>query len=469
MIDNKTDRNISFVATEVLRELDDWTTVTEDGRVKIYSGHKYKLQQLINKLLRVCYLEYEKSNSTPLRDTLRLIVADALGQDFEQWLFLKPYTRKQGADIELPIAYLEDSRNLDGLQALRKALGMLGGKTAGRKLAPEKPAESGQSQPSKTPSEIELIEQFAEQLQNLVSIENCPKSAEAFNRWKIKLGDIINVDSFWKLADWLRYSDPALDDGTVWKEAEQLWVRANNITAEQADNYKVLGPVDDLRGFVSDLAGLLLRRAEIAEQRLKPAKPEQKAENVFKKTGDFWTVKFQGNTASIKDSKGMLYIAPLLEKPHQPISALKLAAQKNDTKLMNQGKVVEKKSIIEDSGKPQDLVDKDYLTDCKQRLDEIEEELRKAEKNNDPAEKDRLERERGQIRDLLKPALNLSGKSRSFSDNVQKTRVAVTMAIIRALKNINEHHPSLYRHLDNSIQRGTDFAYQPEKKISWQL
>jgi len=135
-----------------------------------------------------------------------------------------------------------------------------------------KPAEIQQSQRTETPSEIELIEQFAEQLQNLVSIENCPKSAKAFNRWKIKLGDIINVDSFWKLADWLHYSDPPLDDGTLWKEAEQLWVRANNITAEQADNYKVLGPVDDLRGFVSDLAGLLLRRAEIAKQRLKPEK-----------------------------------------------------------------------------------------------------------------------------------------------------------------------------------------------------
>lgn len=217
------------------------------------------------------------------------------------------------------------------------------------------------------------------------------------------------------------------------------------------------------------VSGIFEHRAETEQKGQSVKEPSKEAKNVFKKTGDFWTVKFQGNTASIKDSKGMLYIARLLEKPHQPISALKLATQKNDTKLMNQGKVVEKKSIIEDSGKSQDLVDKDYLTDCKQRLDEIEEELRKAEKNNDPAEKDRLERERGQIRDLLKPALNLSGKSRSFSDNVQKTRVAVTMAIIRALKNINEHHPSLYRHLDNSIQRGTDFAYQPEKKISWQL
>jgi hypothetical protein len=135
-----------------------------------------------------------------------------------------------------------------------------------------KPAGTGQTQQALIPSEIDLIEQIANELKKLASIENCPKSAEVFNQWKIKLGDIINVDSFWKLADWLRYSDPPLDDGTVWKEAEQLWVRANNITTEQADNYKLLGCVDELRGFVSDLAGLLLRRAEIAKQRLKPEK-----------------------------------------------------------------------------------------------------------------------------------------------------------------------------------------------------
>lgn len=216
-----------------------------------------------------------------------------------------------------------------------------------------------------------------------------------------------------------------------------------------------------------DKAGCRQEQAE-TEQDIKPVK-ELQAENVFKKTGDSWTVRFQENTASIKDSRGMAYIACLLAKSDKPIAALTLANLKIDTKLMTQGKVVENDAVSNDSGKPQDLVDKDYLTECNQRLHEIEEELRKAEKNNDPAEKDRLERERGQIRDLLKPALNLSGKSRSFSDDVQKARVAVSMAIIRALKNINEHHSSLYRHLDNSIQRGTDFAYQPEKKISWQL
>lgn len=124
-------------------------------------------------------------------------------------------------------------------------------------------------------TEIKRIEQIAGQLIDLASIENCPKSSTAFTQWKIKLGDIINVDSFWKLADWLRYGDPPLDDGTVWKEAKQLWDCANNITAEQADNYKLSGCVDDLRCLVSDLAGLLLRRAEIAKQRLKPAETEQ--------------------------------------------------------------------------------------------------------------------------------------------------------------------------------------------------
>ena len=181
---------------------------------------------------------------------------------------------------------------------------------------------------------------------------------------------------------------------------------------------------------------------------------ESQPENVFRKTGDFWTVGFQGMTAVIKHSKGMSYIRQLLDKPNQLISVNELANPKSDTRLSHRSNVVDEGSVLEGSDEPQDLLDKDYLKTCNDRLKVIKGELHKAEDDEDTAAKERLERERDQIHDLLKPALKLSGKSRRFSDDLEKARVAVAMAVIRALKNINEHHPSLHQHLDNFIHRG---------------
>jgi len=139
MTSNDPNRDISIVATEVLRELDEWTTVTESGRFQIRTGHKGELYQLIHKLLHVCYEEYIKTNSCDLRDILRLIVSDALGDSFEQWLFLKDNMISKDADYVISIARLEDSGTVDAARTLRKALEMLGAKNADS--ANKKPAE----------------------------------------------------------------------------------------------------------------------------------------------------------------------------------------------------------------------------------------------------------------------------------------------------------------------------------------
>ncbi|MBA7486770.1 hypothetical protein ES707_22331 [subsurface metagenome] len=206
-------------------------------------------------------------------------------------------------------------------------------------------------------------------------------------------------------------------------------------------------------------------------QKSKPAEePSKEAKNVFKKDGDFWQVAYQSNdTTTIKDSKGMSYIARLLEKPNEPIAALSLANPKSDTKLMIQGKAVENDTVSSDSGKPQEIIDKDTLQSCQKRIIDIENELADAEKNNDLAAQERLEAEKEQILSELNAACNLKGESRSFTDNFVKARKAVTNAIKRALENIKTHSMPLYQHLDNSIQRGIDFAYKPDRQTNWQL
>lgn len=127
--------------------------------------------------------------------------------------------------------------------------------------------------------EITLMEQIANELKELTSMEYCPKSSAGFTQWRIKLFDVINVKQFFDLLDWLRYSSPPLDDGEVKAQAKELFDLVNAVTPEESSNYRILGPVDEARNRTSDLAETLLRRVTIAKQRLKPAKPAETEQN----------------------------------------------------------------------------------------------------------------------------------------------------------------------------------------------
>ena len=98
----------------------------------------------------------------------------------------------------------------------------------------------------------------------------------------------------------------------------------------------------------------------------------------------------------------MSYIHRLLGKPDEPISAIELVGASIDVKLPNQGNNVEHESVSTDLSQKQDLVDRDYLKQCKKRISDLENELAEAQKNNDLAEQNRLNKERKEILDLLK-------------------------------------------------------------------
>ena len=219
-------------------------------------------------------------------------------------------------------------------------------------------------------------------------------------------------------------------------------------------------------------AKLLVNKAPAETgQKSKPAEePSKEAKNVFKKDGNFWQVAYQSNdTATIKDSKGMSYIARLLEKPNEPIAALSLASPKSDTKLMIQGKAVENDTVSSDSGKPQEIIDEDTLQSCQKRIIDIKNELADAEKKYDLAGTTRLQNEKDKILSYIKTSTRPSGQSGSFNNNVEKARKAVSNSINRAIDNIKQHNTTLYKHLDNSIQQGVQFAYNPDTKINWEL
>jgi len=66
---------------------------------------------------------------------------------------------------------------------------------------------------------------------------------------------------------------------------------------------------------------------------------EPQADNYFKQSGEFWTIRFQGKESTpIKAVKGLLYISCLLERPGKSVSCVELdrVANKNTSKTISQ-------------------------------------------------------------------------------------------------------------------------------------
>lgn len=62
----------------------------------------------------------------------------------------------------------------------------------------------------------------------------------------------------------------------------------------------------------------------------------------------------------------------------------------------------------------------------------------------------------------------LNAKFCSSPEN-DKLRKSVGNAIRTALQNIEKHLPSLAKHLENAIHRGTICIYRPDEEIFWDV
>jgi hypothetical protein len=88
-----------------------------------------------------------------------------------------------------------------------------------------------------------------------------------------------------------------------------------------------------------------------------------------------------------------------------------------------------------------------------------------AELRADTAEIDDLNNE---IRSIAESkAQSRGGKLKHFDDDTEKVRKRVWKAINDAYEHIEMEHPSLHRHLKDSIDLGETCIYSPLKPVDW--
>jgi hypothetical protein len=201
-------------------------------------------------------------------------------------------------------------------------------------------------------------------------------------------------------------------------------------------------------------------------------------QQIFRKEGEFWTIRYKGQTIHLKDSKGLQYLTLLLQHPGREWRAIDILRHfmqpsadpiAQEYSKMPQGQLEEEHLTLADLGDAGPMMDAGAEHQYKCRLRELQEELTEAERGNDI---ERASQARGEIDFItqhLKAASGLGGRERRIGSSAERARTSVTKAINTTLKKIGKASPALGHHLSKSISTGWICSYtpDPDDPICW--
>jgi tetratricopeptide (TPR) repeat protein len=185
------------------------------------------------------------------------------------------------------------------------------------------------------------------------------------------------------------------------------------------------------------------------------------AANLFRRDGEFWTLRFAGRQTQLRDSKGMRDLATLLAGPGRAVAALDLAAA--GPRAVSSGEPAGHRES--DVG---EVLDAAARQSYRQRIRDLEEQVEHAGALGDPHRAAQAAAERDAVLSALAGAYGLGGRVRRMGSPAERARTAVTARIREALRRIERADPELGAHLRRSVRTGTLCSYTPERVTTWE-
>ncbi len=196
--------------------------------------------------------------------------------------------------------------------------------------------------------------------------------------------------------------------------------------------------------------------------------------NVFRKEGEYWTIRYRGSLVHLKDGKGLRYLAQLLHHPDREFHVLDLM---HLDPLALSPETLDHRRVCESAGtraaavpcRLDPLLDPKAKTAYRHRLDDLRETLREAERFQDVARAERAREEIDFLTRELSAAVGLGGRDRATATAAERARVAVTLRIKEVLRRLCQSDPALGRYLATSIKTGRFCSYTPtpDHPIRW--
>ncbi|MEW5874921.1 MAG: hypothetical protein AB1752_07060 [Candidatus Zixiibacteriota bacterium] len=263
--------------------------------------------------------------------------------------------------------------------------------------------------------------------------------------------------------------------------ADDLWTFRDTwlVPLEWADTrilFDVEKMEDDLRGFLkTSVAGENQPIGLVGTPEQLDPKSEtipEPVENRFTRTGPTWSITFKGKTVGAANSKGAFFVSILVKSAGQWIEAQSLRSLANPGIAAghSEGKALE---LDPDARTDRPLEDDDLILPegARRRLAEklrtLNASFDAAVKGERFAEAERIDEERQALIDHQGAATGLHGRRRALLPDQKRAVDSVRSSVNRFLKQIEEQHLDLFKHLKSSIDIGASCRYHPDQPTSW--
>src|SRR5262249_39025616 len=168
------------------------------------------------------------------------------------------------------------------------------------------------------------------------------------------------------------------------------------------------------------------------------------ASSVFRREGEFWTIAFEGSTLSVRDTRGIRYLAQLLRQPGREVFAADLVAG---------GRACAAPSANVSTGL--EVLDARAVGEYRGRLADLRDALAEAEAARERVRGAAPESEIDSLARQLASSLGLGNRRRQTGSVAERARVNVRKGIEAALRKILAGSPALGRHLVATVRTGT--------------
>jgi hypothetical protein len=159
----------------------------------------------------------------------------------------------------------------------------------------------------------------------------------------------------------------------------------------------------------------------------------------------------------VPGSRGLRYLARLLERPDEELHVLDLVTDRGEGEARERVRG------------PDVVADERARREYGERVRALRAEIDRAERSNDAVTRSRARAELDAIERALAGAFGLGGRARRLGDPAERARKAVYNRLKDAVAALEEALPSLGRHLARSVRTGTYCAYRPDRPVTWRV
>jgi hypothetical protein len=184
--------------------------------------------------------------------------------------------------------------------------------------------------------------------------------------------------------------------------------------------------------------------------------PDRSTRVRLDRQGAVWRVSTDDDVIHLPDTRGLGYLAQLLDRPRRDITAVARFAGPGDASA---GALVPAEPRMSTGADP--VLDATAKAAYRRRISELDQEIEQAQSWHDPKRLARLQEERDALVHEITAAFGLRGRPRWLGSEAERARLNVTRAIRTAIHNIAAQAPELGAHLDATVTTGSRCRYDP--------